>query len=264
MARAVRVSMPDDSLPPTPYAQVNAVLHSLLKEVQAILVDRFVGLYLYGSLSSGDFNPRRSDIDFVVVTDGFLDDETIASLGKMHAKMAGSGDKWASKLEGAYLPQQLLGEADPQGAKVPQINEAEFYQAALGSDWVIQYHTLREQAVVVAGPSLHQMLEPTSPQALRQAVVNVLKEWWAPMLADNQRLQCSDYQAYAVLTMCRALYTLRVGGVPTKTSAARWARQTLDQKWHSLIEWAVEYPVDQAVRLDEVMELLRYTLEAAL
>ncbi len=45
---------------PTPYPDVNAVLHRLLAEVQAVLGERFVGLYLYGSLAGGDFDPDTS------------------------------------------------------------------------------------------------------------------------------------------------------------------------------------------------------------
>ena len=52
---------------PTPYPDVNAVLHALLSDAQTILGNHLVGLYLYGSLASGDFDPGRSDIDFVVV-----------------------------------------------------------------------------------------------------------------------------------------------------------------------------------------------------
>ena len=76
----------------------------------------------------------------------------------------------------------------------------------------------------MVGPNLRELIEPVSPEALRQAVVKVLDEWWAPMLADHHWLQRSEYQAYAVLTMCRSLYTLQQGSMLSKTAAARWAR----------------------------------------
>jgi predicted nucleotidyltransferase len=53
---------------PTPYPEVNAVLQLLLAEVQAVLREQLVGLYVHGSLASGGFQPGRSDIDFLVVT----------------------------------------------------------------------------------------------------------------------------------------------------------------------------------------------------
>ena len=48
---------------PTSYPDINAVLDLLVLSVQTILGDCFVGLYLYGSLASGDFDLQRSDID---------------------------------------------------------------------------------------------------------------------------------------------------------------------------------------------------------
>jgi hypothetical protein len=43
-------------LSPTPYPDVNEVLNLLPTEAQNVLDNQFVGMYLYGSLSSGDFD----------------------------------------------------------------------------------------------------------------------------------------------------------------------------------------------------------------
>ncbi|MHB8757047.1 MAG: nucleotidyltransferase domain-containing protein [Bacillota bacterium] len=72
---------------PTPYPDVNALLSELLSSLRGILGDRFVGLYLHGSLAAGDFVPGRSDIDFLVVTDGDLSDEVVAVLKAMHERL---------------------------------------------------------------------------------------------------------------------------------------------------------------------------------
>lgn len=47
------------------YPDVDAVLHTLLASARSVLRDHFIGLYLSGSLASGDFNPQTSDIDFL-------------------------------------------------------------------------------------------------------------------------------------------------------------------------------------------------------
>ena len=98
---------------PMPYADVNAVLHVLLSGVQTILGNHFIGMYLYGSLASGDFDPGRSDIDFVVVTADELPDEMLPALEAMHARITASGLKWATKLEGSYIPRQAIRRYDP-------------------------------------------------------------------------------------------------------------------------------------------------------
>src|SRR3954465_7354397 len=85
---------------PTAYPEINTVLRLLLTGVQAILGDYFIGLYLHGSLASGDFDPARSDVDFVVVTAGALPDALIPALEALHRRLLDSGLSWAAKLEG--------------------------------------------------------------------------------------------------------------------------------------------------------------------
>ncbi len=41
---------------PTPYADINELLDQLLSRIQAILSERLIGLYLFGSLVTGDFD----------------------------------------------------------------------------------------------------------------------------------------------------------------------------------------------------------------
>ena len=45
----------------TPYEDVNLILNLLLANVQEVLTNQFIGLYLYGSLATGDFDPKTSD-----------------------------------------------------------------------------------------------------------------------------------------------------------------------------------------------------------
>ena len=193
-----------------PYPAVNAVLPALLAGVRAILRstlqgvgDQFAGLYLYGSLATGDFDPSAgSDIDFVVATHGALDDATIAALAAMHADLAASGLEWAAKLEGAYVPLTPLRRHDPAAPAVPICNEGHFYLSELGSDWIIQRHILREQCVALAGPDLRAHIDPVTPADLRAAVGETLRDWWAPMLDDARpaprrrgipRLRCPQH-----------------------------------------------------------------------
>ena len=87
-----------DALQPTPYPDVNTVLRHFLAETQAILGERFVGLYLSGSLAVGEFDPRSSDIDFVVVTDAPLPADRVVALRAMHARFAAGESPWAEKI----------------------------------------------------------------------------------------------------------------------------------------------------------------------
>ena len=75
---------------------VRKLLEELLTAVQSILGVQFIGMYLYGSLALNDFNPKRSDIDFVVVTADALTDETVNDLADMHTQIAASDSRRAA------------------------------------------------------------------------------------------------------------------------------------------------------------------------
>lgn len=250
-----------ESILPTHYPDVNEILDLLHKNVKQILQDEFIGMYLYGSLSSGDFNPETSDIDFLVVTAAELSQEKVAALESMHKQIWASDLKWASRLEGSYVPKELIRRHDPLGAPCPTVNEGTFFLDQRGSDWIIQRHVVREYGVVLEGPPAGRLIDPVSPAEIRSAVLGVLSEWWFPMLDDPSWLKKhgNNYHGYAVITMCRALHALVHGTIVSKPVAIRWAQEELGTKWQPLIEKAVasQYGI-QADFLNETIEFMQF------
>ena len=249
--------------PPTPFPEINAILSELLMNVQIILGNSFIGLYLHGSLANGDFNPQTSDIDFLVVTDGSLAIETFSKLKRMHAILFASRIAWSQKLEGAYIPKNDLRRHDPAHAPIPWLGmDGHFAMETLGSDWIIQRWILREKGLVIIGPPLVDLIDPVYPDDLREAVRLSLREWWSPPFPSSQRFENSEYQVYAVLTMCRSLYMLEHGCVASKPEATRWAIHTLGEPWQTFITAAsVWRPGMEFKRLNETVSLIRYTLK---
>jgi predicted nucleotidyltransferase len=98
------------------------LLRELLKSVQAVLGDQFIGMYLEGSLASGDFD-RESDIDFVVVTDQEISDDLFSALKTMHERIAALDSPWADELEGFYLADGRRTAAHCVGAGKPHCDE---------------------------------------------------------------------------------------------------------------------------------------------
>jgi predicted nucleotidyltransferase len=251
-----------EQIKPTPCSEVNQVLNLLLSHVKQILGDQFVGLYLYGSLSSGDFDPGTSDIDFLVVTAETLPDEIVAELEAMHKQTWATSLKRAGELEGSYVPKHLIRRHDPTGAACPTVNEGKFYVAPLGSDWIIQRHVVREFGVIIEGPDPKTLIDFVSPNEIRGAVLDVLKEWWFPMLEDPSWLHehGSKYHAFAVITMCRALHALELGTIVSKPRAIDWARKKLGKPWIQVIDKAVAaaWHEEQAAFLDETLDFIRF------
>lgn len=249
---------------PTPHPDVNEILNLLFVNVKGILQDQFVGMYLYGSLSSGDFDLETSDIDFLIVTNDMLADETIAQLETMHNQTWATGLKRAGKLEGAYVPKELIRRHNPNGAPCPTINEGKFYIDRLGSDWVIQLHVVREYGVIIEGPDPKTLIDFVSPDNIRGAVLGILREWWFPMLDDPSWLRDHErgYHSYAILSMCRVLHALEHGTIVSKPVAARWAQEKLGERWKQPIELALlaRKPIPAEFDLlGDALEFIRFT-----
>ena len=133
-----------------------------------------------------------------------------------------------------------------------------------GPDWVLQRHVIRERGIVLVGPAPHTLIAPISAEQIRWAARETLHEWWAPQLVDHSHLRSDEYQAYAVLTMCRALYTLHHADVAPKAVAASWAQEILGEPWSSLIDRAQAWRHGDVLdALEETLSLIRYTLERA-
>ncbi len=247
----------------SPYPEIKIVMYRLLAEVRAILDEQFVGLYLVGSLACGDYDPQRSDIDFVCVTKTALQEHILPRLKAIHAEITACGLPAAMKLEGAYIPLAALRRYDPAQAWYPSLNvDGHFSLDGQGVDGVIQRYILREHGLPLAGPHPRTLVDPVSPEELKRSTRQTLREWWAPQVGDPFRLESRDYQAYAVLTMCRALYTIQSGDIVSKPFAARWAIKALDEGWRPLIERALRWKEGDGVQdALETVEMIRWTIK---
>jgi len=250
------------SVVPTDYPEVNSVLRELLSGAQRTLGDHFVGMYLDGSLAIGDFDLDKSDIDFVVVTDAEVSEDTFGVLKTMHDRFAGGASKWGRELEGSYISQRAL-RYDRRPAAHPYIDRGSvlaMVQQETGY-WPIHRHMLREHGVVLAGPPPPVLIDPVAPEDLREAVRGILREWWTPMLTEGPRLQNGFYRCYAVLTMSRMLYTLRHGTIVTKPFAAQWGQGAFDRRWTSLIQRALAWSQEAPPDLGETLAFIQHTSE---
>jgi predicted nucleotidyltransferase len=253
---------------PTAHPDVNEILNRLLTNVQGILGDQFVGMYLFGSLANGDFD-KHSDIDVLVVTEENISGDGFSALRDLHKRINGLDSPWAIQIEASYIPRTALRRFDPANKLHPHMDRGggeTLHMMSHESDWIVQRHILRERGIVITGASLKTLIDPVSPNDLRQAVVDVLPLWATPILDAPSQINKRGYQSFFVLSLCRMLYTLNYGRILSKPAAAKWAMGTLGSKWRPLIERALvgrqnpsveAYPED----IDGTLALIRYTLE---
>src|SRR6267142_1515295 len=83
-------------------AKLSALLEDLVARLPILLGRNLVGIYLYGSLTQSAFNPARSDVDCIVVTERALSNAQFRRLGEWLALNAKT-NQWTARLQISFL-----------------------------------------------------------------------------------------------------------------------------------------------------------------
>lgn len=241
----------------------DALLPVLKARVAAALEPHphLLGLYLYGSLATGDFTPRVSDIDLLAVTDGPITPEVIARLQPMHAEIAARFPCWQDRIEVIYVPRQALATFRTQFSEIGVISPGEpLHILSAGIDWLMNWHQVRHGGLVVSGPPAETYVPDTTIAEYVAAVrehAAAFGEWLPEMRAARQ-------QSYAILTLCRALYTAHHGHGASKAETAAWLAAEMPRYARLLeqaLRWREAEPDDPAVGELAYPETLHFVRE---
>jgi predicted nucleotidyltransferase len=240
--------------------EVPLLLGALLAGIQTVLHDNLLGVYLRGSLATGDFDAHTSDIDFLVVTQQQVLDQEFARLATMHAKLAQLPNRYAQQIEGAYLDRVAVQRFRP-GVYHPTIYRGEtLVRSEHHANWLLERWVVREQGVVLCGPPPGSLIDPISVWELKMAVRQRLRDWdeWANHPDDPDWLLTQSHQAYVIETMCRALGTLDMGVLLSKRQAVAWAIRHLAEPWRSTVELSQRWHASEMVNLSRNRDVMAF------
>jgi hypothetical protein len=143
--------------------EIEALLGRLTDEIQHNSNDSLVGLYVYGSLVTGDFDKDRSVIDLLAVVDSDVDGETFDRLDRMHARFVEDHPEWEDRIEVAYVLAPALWNFRTRTDQLAVVSPGEpFHLKAPGKDWLINWYMVREVSVTSCGPPPSAMIPEIS------------------------------------------------------------------------------------------------------
>ncbi|MDO8498076.1 MAG: DUF4111 domain-containing protein [bacterium] len=244
----------------TAYDDINQVLNILSKEVKEIFDTDLIGFYLTGSLSYDDFKWDRSDIDLLVVLKKAVSEEQFEKLKSKYQKLKISHPKWAERLECSYISIDILKDILPPLQPRPYYGEGELYLSTYGNEWLINNYLLYTHGVALIGPDFKTLAKPINIQDVQKACVRDLFKEWEPKIIDPEWLKNSHYQSYAVLNVCRILYTVMSNEAASKKVSAEWVKNEFPQ-WRKLIETAEnwKYGIEMTLQ-DKTKEFIRFVI----
>ncbi len=241
---------------------VAALLDALLAGVRDALGDNLLGFYLRGSLALGDFDPETSDVDILVATERPVSEAEFEALAVLHTRIPAVGNQYGRAYEVSYVDRASLKRFQPGERRHPTVGSDWAFQWAEHRDnFILERWMVREHGVALLGPDPKTLIDPISPDDLRSAVANELgarMEHWAGGNKPPKWLGPRYYQAFEIETICRALFTLEFGELPTKPQAVAWALDVLPQRWRSLIVWSQKYRADKTEDPSMIPEIMGF------
>jgi predicted nucleotidyltransferase len=220
---------------PTPYLAVNALLEEVLSLQQKILGKKLVGLYVYGSLVTGDFDLNVSDIDVLCAVSSDIDPSEFDKLHRMHTDLAKTHPVWNDRIEVQYVSLHCLKTFKTQRSTIAAICPGEpFHLLEAGKDWLVNWYVVQEKGIVLFGPAPEEIISRITKEEFIQVVKGHALSWQERVKHLSKR---RGSQAYAIITVCRAYSTITHGEQVSKRQAAQWV-QTQFPEWSSLIQQA--------------------------
>ena len=252
----------DAKIPNHPYPELREVLNTFVDKITAELRENLVGIYLVGSIASGDFD-LDSDVDFLVVTNTELTESNMKSLQDIQIKIHDIDCYPAKHLEGSYLSINDLNDLSAVGEKKLYYfdNGSTVYeQSTHDNKWHVRW-ILRERGITLIGRKPETILQSIPMNELfEETTTTMLQEM--KVFEDEIRRRASFWnsrfgQSFAVLTYCRMLHTLHTGTVQSKKAGMKWAKQFVDPKWAKIIDqaWNEREGVRFGVKIGQRAEL---------
>lgn len=246
----------------TPYSELDGVLIDHAQALSEALASNFAGLYLSGSLAIGDFD-LTSDVDLIVVTQRELDVEEVERVQTAHSACISQDTRWVKHLEYSFFPMQALtAKSSPYGAdgqrNLAKDRDLWYFEnggrAITRSDHdntLVTRWTLRNRSKVVLGAEPATFAPEVTPNELRREIKSSMLGWEKLMMNDASPFDNRFHQVFLVLNNCRALQDLHEGKITSKLEGVAWAKQHIDPKWHSLIDYCWQERQDTGIHVSQ-------------
>jgi predicted nucleotidyltransferase len=218
---------------------IQSEVNTLRTELQRLLGQNLLGIYLHGSLALGGFQPSRSDIDVIVVTAQRIDLETKRRSIELLLRIS----RMPCPLDIRFLVGQDLFPFQYPLLCDLHYSETrrESYQQELRTDtwkyWndsaqgdpdlAVHLTVLHQYGICLYGKPIAEALPPVPEQDFRDAIIKDVQ------LAQVEPLY--DPISF-ILNACRACAYLHDGAILSKDAGGVWGLAHLPEQYHPLIQ----------------------------
>ena len=227
------------NLPKNIPKDLSNLLEAMATDLPAILRGNLLGIYLWGSLTYDAFDETCSDVDCVGVTRRDLDDCEFFELDEWFKNKA-EQNRWGKRIEMRFVIDQEFLDKTSRCCGFYHYNGKLVRHGSDGNP--IIWINISQSGITLWGKDAKLVSPHVSGQCLNDALLlelNYLKETLQSNTGDRSD-KAFIYNAYAVLTACRILYSAHHRVLVSKEQAYAWAMEVVPPLWRAVIQAAKE------------------------
>lgn len=213
--------------------QLTHLFHEELKE-------NLVGVYLHGSLAMGCFNPKKSDIDLLVIVKDKLD---VATKKRIARKLVGidrallneGGIELSIVLE-TYVtdfiyPTPFELHYSKLYRETYKVDEDYVCEGMEDPDLAAHIFVTYHRGVTLYGKPIRETFRPIDRQYYVRSIMYDLEDTVNGIIHSP---------VYYVLNICRAWYFLEEGAVASKQEGGEWAKNKLPKTYKAIVQQCLD------------------------
>jgi hypothetical protein len=231
---------------------VDEAVDQYLARMDAAIPGRISGFYIVGSTALGDFQPGRSDVDFVAVVTKRLDNSELQRVRKVQRRLfltaLAKGAsllrwQWPLACNGVYVLRDDLAKSPLEIVPVASHVAGTFMAGRAFDVNPVTWRTLAASGIAVRGVDPAMLGIQDNKAELRSWTRSNLNSYWRRWANDLNRPGLTAvkalllrYVAWGVLGTARMHFTIATGDIASKTQACEYALDMFAPKWRPLLE----------------------------
>lgn len=149
--------------------------------------------------------------------------------------------EWDDRIEVQYLAKEALKNFKIQESPMTVISPGEsFHTIKVNKDWLMNWYCVQEYGVTLFGPDPKPFIDYCTKEEFIQGVKKYAQDFKEYVKHTKKRRRA---QAYVIMTMCRALYTITHGEHTSKKKACEWVAKEFPE-YAQLIQNAFKWRED--------------------
>lgn len=231
--------------------KVKKQLDYLVDSFKHMLTNDLVGIYLHGSLALGCFNPLRSDLDLLVVTQSGIDANIKRQLGELLLESSGkpcpveiSFLNWADLFPWRHpTPYDFHYSESWRDDFTCALSSGEWQnwnaEKRLDGDLAGHIMVLGQRGVCLWGMLIADVFPVVPDNDYLDSILRDVLDTTFGVTSDL------SHPAYVLLNACRTYAYLITGAIFSKQEGGEWALKHLPKRFHSLIQTTLHAYTDE-------------------